>query len=223
MFIRILPLFVIATGLQVNAFAPPSICKCARSESNSRYMYMNTKLFEFVSLNRRDTLNTLSFLSLLTMKPDNAKANLVQFPCKSGLRNTYHIMRTGQNLLEEKNIIETNPMYLTNMEAGLSQQGAQEILNVCDDMTERNINPSVITYSIAAATSDAVSIMASELKVGNNRVIPEYTLMDPRGVGKWNQLSLDEVEPAIWHLDRSEGGSLGRVSIIPHRHFRTNF
>lgn len=166
----------------------------------------------FSSPSRRDLLNSIGFFSLLTLNPCNVEANLVQFPCKDGLRNSYHVMRAGQTLLEEKNILETNPLFLTNIEAGLSKTGIEQINTACYDMMKRNVNPSVITYSIAAATSDAVSIISNQLQVGNNRVIPEYTLMDPRGAGKWNQYPIDQVEPAIWYLDRTEAGVLGKVS-----------
>jgi hypothetical protein len=38
---------------------------------------------------------------------------LVTFPCPQGsLMNTYHLMRAGQSLLEEKNILSTNPLFL---------------------------------------------------------------------------------------------------------------
>ena len=45
---------------------------------------------------------------------NNANAmGLVTFPCpESTLANTYHIMRAGQSLLEEKNILSTNPLFL---------------------------------------------------------------------------------------------------------------
>jgi hypothetical protein len=48
--------------------------------------------------------------------------------------------------------------------------------------------------------------------VGRNRLIPEYTFMDPRGLGAWNMHPLSETEEAIWAMDEDEAGREGRVS-----------
>jgi hypothetical protein len=45
-------------------------------------------------------------------------------------------------------------------------------------------------------------------QVGRNRIIPEFTFMDPRGVGIWNG---GDNEAAIWALDNAEAGDEGHV------------
>ncbi len=44
-------------------------------------------------------------------------------------------------------------------------------------------------------------------KVGRNRLIPEYTFMDPRGIGLWDMHSISDMEEAIWALDHDEAVS----------------
>ena len=51
-----------------------------------------------------------------------------------------------------------------------------------------------------------------QLKVGRNRLIPEYTFMDPRGIGLWDMQQLLEIEEAVWALDHDEAGKFGYVS-----------
>ena len=41
-----------------------------------------------------------------------ASANLVQFPVTYDLRNTYHIMRAGESILDQEDIMSTNPLFL---------------------------------------------------------------------------------------------------------------
>jgi len=41
-----------------------------------------------------------------------ASAGLVFFPCVNGLKNTYHLMRAGESLLETQDILSTNPLFL---------------------------------------------------------------------------------------------------------------
>ena len=40
--------------------------------------------------------------------------------------------------------------------------------------------------------------------------MPEYTYMDPRGVGIWNMRSLADTEEAVWAMDDLEAGADGK-------------
>ncbi|KAL3796927.1 hypothetical protein HJC23_000680 [Cyclotella cryptica] len=133
---------------------------------------------------------------------------LVTFPCPKGsLANTYHLMRAGQSLLEEKNILSTNPLFLTNRDDALTTEGVIQVEDACSDMMLKDINPSVVKYSLASKCIDTANIVATRMMVGRNRIIPEFTFMDPRGVGIWNGGSN---EAAIWALDYLEAGVEGR-------------
>uniref|UniRef100_A0A7S2P922 Uncharacterized protein n=1 Tax=Leptocylindrus danicus TaxID=163516 RepID=A0A7S2P922_9STRA len=151
----------------------------------------------------------------MTIKAQPANANLMQFPCKNGLGNTYHFMRAGESLLEEQNILMTNPLFLTNREAALSERGIEQVLDACRLMEENDVNPSIVTYSIAAKSCDTASIISRELMIGNNRMMPEYTNLDPRGAGKWDGLELDSTEAAIIALDSLEAGNMGKGGRTP--------
>lgn len=106
---------------------------------------------------------------------------LVYFPCKEGvLKNKYHLMRAGQSGLEERNILSTNPLFLTNTEDGLTELGLMQVEEACSKLMASNINPSVIKYSLASKCIDTANTVANTLLVGRNRVVPEFTFMDPR-------------------------------------------
>ena len=51
-------------------------------------------------------------------------------------------------------------------------------------------------------------------KVGRNRLIPEYTFMDPRAVGLWDMEKISVMEEAIWAMDHDEAGKHGDVSLF---------
>jgi len=144
-----------------------------------------------------------------------ASANLVQFPVTYDLRNTYHIMRAGESILDQEDIMSTNPLFLTNREDALSPNGIQQVSNACAELAARDINPSVVKYSLAAKSMDTANLIASELMVGRNRLIPEYTFMDPRGVGVWDRMPLSTTEEAIWAMDVSEAGKEGKGARPP--------
>ncbi|KAL3781940.1 hypothetical protein ACHAWO_002660 [Cyclotella atomus] len=138
---------------------------------------------------------------------------LVTFPCPEGsLMNEYHIMRAGQSLLEEQGILSTNQLFLTNRDDALTTLGVIQMEDACADMMAKGINPSVVKYSLASKCIDSANIVATRMMIGRNRIIPEFTFMDPRGVGIWDQ---GPNEAAIWALDNAEAGIDGRAGRPP--------
>ncbi|CAJ1957136.1 unnamed protein product [Cylindrotheca closterium] len=124
-------------------------------------------------------------------------------------------MAAGQNLLEEEDIISTNPLFLTNREAALSPKGIAQVQEACLFLEQNQINPSVIKYSLAASSMDTTAIVKDALRVGQNRLIPEFTFMDPRGIGKWDTMSYSQTLPAIFALDETEAGKDGKQGRPP--------
>lgn len=135
---------------------------------------------------------------------------LVQFPCSTPLFNEYHLMRAGTTFLEEQDIWSTNPLFLTNREAALSETGILQVQAASRQLASLGINPSVVKYSLAAASMDSANIIKEELKVGQNRLVPEFFFMDPRAVGKFDMMSIQQTQPAVVAFDVNEAGPEGR-------------
>ena len=143
--------------------------------------------------------------------PDHQQADargLVQFPCTQPLLNTYHFMRAGTSILElEQDIWSTNPLFLTNREDALSDPvGRDEVCASVQQLKSLERLPTVIKHSLAAASIDTANIVGQELKLGRDRIVPEYTFLDPRAIGRWDMLSKAETEPAVWAMDTDEAG-----------------
>lgn len=112
---------------------------------------------------------SLHTLTLLGFQGETASARgLARFPCKEPLLNTYHFMRAGASLLEEENVWSTNPLFLTNREAALSELGDIQVKNACRFLNSQDITPTVVRYSLAAASVDSANIVGEELKVSSN-------------------------------------------------------
>ena len=45
------------------------------------------------------------------------------------------------------------------------------------------------------------NIIANEIHVGQNRLIPEFNSIDPRSISKWDMMSLKQTKKAVWALD----------------------
>lgn len=195
--------------------------KCSFDASSSRHhcnrQPLGDEISQDSSIDRRNFFTKASAaLSALGFGPSLTQARgLVMFPCETPLYNTYHVMRAGQTLLEEEDILTTNPLFLTNREAALSAKGIAQVEDACRVLERNQINPSVIKYSLAASSMDTTNIVKEELKVGQNRIIPEFTFMDPRGIGQWDMMSYAQTLPAVIALDEEEAGKQGKAGRPP--------
>ena len=203
----------------------PLIKTKTKASSFSRH-FVPTATSQSVSTTRRHVL-TSSFKSFLiaavtiggttTITDKNPSSiaraiGLVQFPCVDPLLNKYYLMRSGTTLLEEQDIWSTNPLFLTNREAALSEKGVAEVQEACKILAQNDILPSVVKYSLAASAMDTAQIMKedSALRIGQNRLIPEFTFMDPRAIGKWDMLSLEATQKAVVAMDVEKAGKDGK-------------
>jgi broad specificity phosphatase PhoE len=188
--------------------------------SSSLYLGKETDTSnDFSSLDRRSFLDS-SWLAamLLTTTSSSSPAQargLVQFPCREPLGNTYHFMRAGQSLLEEEDIWSTNPLFLTNREAALSELGVEQVVAAAQVMKEQDFVPTVAEYSLAANAIDTAGIIGRECRMGRDRVLAEYTFLDPRAVGKWDMLPMASTQKAVWAMDVDEAGQYGKAGRMP--------
>ena len=126
------------------------------------------------------------------------------------LSNTYVFMRTGESLLEEDDILSTNPLFLTNREAALSDLGQAQVVEACRYLKSEEIEITQGRYSLAASCADAADIVVDQLKLGRDRIVPEFTYLDGRGVGAWDFAAMNKTQEAVWALDVDEAGIAGR-------------
>ena len=158
------------------------------------------------SMSRRSIFASLPMLLLLGPRASHARG-LVRFPCDKPLLNIYHLMHAGTSLLEEEDIWSTNPLFLTNREDCLSPKGREEVTAASEIL--RTSRPTLIKYSLAASAMDSADIVSQVLGIGRDRLVPEFTFMDPRAIGMWDMLSMKETEPAVWAMDNDQAGPGG--------------
>lgn len=144
---------------------------------------------------------------------DPANALLLRFPIGAyntqPLKNTYHFLRAGTSDLEVDGIYSTNPLFLTNRENGLSPQGYESLKKTADILKKTPLSPTVAYHSLAANGMDTGDYLARELKLGRDRLLPEFTYLDQRGIGLWDSSDETVVRHAVWAMDSLEAGSEG--------------
>jgi hypothetical protein len=142
---------------------------------------------------------------------------LLQFPVgrpeTQPLKNRYHFMRAGPSQLEVEGIYSTNPLFLTNRAENAMDLATGEaiVLRALAKMKREasDLFPTVAFHSLAANGMDTADLVARTLRLGREKLLPEFTYLDPRGVGMWDSADVSTVLPAVWALDVTEGGPMG--------------
>jgi len=171
-------------------------------------------------INRRDVFSNSAkalFAGLATpflLDPtDPANALLMKFPVDDPntqpLKNRYHFLRAGTSELEVEGIYSTNPLFLTNRDNALSDKGYDSLKGVIPLLKETANQPTVAYHSLAANGMDTGDYIARELKLGRDRLLPEFTYLDQRGIGLWDSNEEEIIRPAVWAMDKLEAGNEG--------------
>ncbi len=100
-------------------------------------------------------------------------------------------------------------IHRTNREAALSAKGVAQVEAACRFLKDNRIEVTAGRYSLAASAMDSATIVIRELKLGRDRLLPEFTFMDPRAVGQWDMLNWRDTEAAVWAMDALEAGKSG--------------
>eukprot|EP00899_Mesostigma_viride_P010349 jgi/Mesvir1/19315/Mv10381-RA.1 len=127
----------------------------------------------------------VSFTDWSTLSKPASASGLIQFPPTS-LYNTYYLVRAGESAPEAAGIVFTNPVDNTSMDSGLTPTGREQVL--------RTLVPSLLAKgacerscwlwpSINQRAYQTAEIVARQLDIGRNRIVPEYSFLDPRGLG----------------------------------------
>lgn len=146
-----------------------------------------------------------------------AIAGLVQFPVQD-LQNTYVLIRAGQSHAEAEGYAFTSPVAKTSMSNALSPAGKLQVvqrtipslrsLHACD-------NGCWLWPAMATNAYQTAEMVAEYFGIGRNRIVPEFSKLDARGVGALDRQSLKYVESEMrlgdesgvdWRPPRSDTG-----------------
>lgn len=194
-----------------NSSSSSSLTMTNSNNSNDAHLPDRRSLFQQM---------TAVALSTTTWHPSPAHAgSLVQFPIgpeTQRLKNRYHFMRAGLSELEDQHIYSTNPLFLTNRENALSPRGHDRIRDTIATLKSLEDGfPTIAYHSLAANGMDTGDWIARELRLGREKLLPEFTYLDQRGVGLWDSGDEELVKPAVWALDYNEAGKLGQKGRPP--------
>eukprot|EP00210_Caulerpa_lentillifera_P009513 g9072.t1 len=156
------------------------------------------------ALSRRTLLHGSTLLSLsLLSNVDPAHGALLLFPVTK-LQNRYFLVRAGESETEAENLIDTNPVNKTSMSNGLSPTGKKQVIR--ESYTAlRDLGACIGSCWIWPSTTQnayqTAEILAYKLTLGRERIVPEYSFLDMRGLGAFDRLTPTEAYEKIHGVD----------------------
>ena len=130
-----------------------------------------------------DSKNFIACIVSATLIPIQCNAGMLTLPLQSPLHNNIWLVRAGQSYADERDEIQTNPVKKLRMDNGLTPQGQEEARLAAKKLLDDGVTPTFIWTSNTERAYEFAKIMANELQLGQNRIVPEYSFLDARAMG----------------------------------------
>lgn len=137
------------------------------------------------------------------ISPEKAQSSLVLLPTNK-LNNNYFLVRAGESEAERDGYVDTNPVNKTSMSNGLSEQGKLQITRwAYPTLKELGVGDSApwVWPSTNQGAYQTAEILGYLFGIGRERIVPEYSFLDARGLGIYDRLPPQEAAEKIHALD----------------------
>jgi hypothetical protein len=150
--------------------------------------------------------------------PCPALGSLVQFPAAK-LNSTYWLVRAGLSEAESQGFVLSNPVAKTSMTSGLCSLGKRQIIDTTLPMLLTSgacENGCWLWPGMATNSYQTAEILAEQFGLGRNRIVPEFSKLDSRGVGALEggdltvvraEVAAGDAASADWRPPRGENGT----------------
>lgn len=127
------------------------------------------------------------------------------FPLSEPLANSYYLMRAGESVSDAKGIAKSNPVEKLSVQAhGLTRKGIQQVLEAARKLRAANVEYDVWLWpSTSFNAMETAEILAYELNIRREQVVPEYSFLDARGLGNLDGSPVSLVQSTLAALDTS--------------------
>ena len=129
---------------------------------------------------------------------ENALADMITLPLPLTLRNNIVLLRAGESFADARHEIQTNPGKKLRQDNALTDKGREQIIQAALGIESKlNFQPSYIWVSNTERAYESAVVLAREIQLGQNRIVPEFSFLDARGAGiyegqndevSWNEI-----------------------------------
>jgi len=130
-------------------------------------------------------LGVLAALSLSFGTPHATWASMLTLPLPVPLKNTVTFVRSGESFADERGVVETMPVKKLSTANALTPKGREQAISAAHELEKIDMVPTFIFTSNTERAYETATIIARELKIGQNRIVPEFSFLDARYLGDW--------------------------------------
>jgi len=156
-------------------------------------------------VDRRKVLGviSLSLTSCLLPKPSKA-SGLLSFPPRAPLNNRYYAVRSGESEADAAGLVATNPAYKLNVSNGLTSNGVIQAEDAAARLEILGVEGSLcfVWYSTTARSTQTATRIGELLGIGRERMVPEFTFLDARGLGAFDGGNLSDALLDVYAGDK---------------------
>lgn len=172
---RILALLVLLTAGSEAWLQPPHLSRCLLSRLHP------PEPTDLLWAQRRLTsacTAALLCLSLPGLGPLPSHASMLTFPLPAPLRNSVVFMRAGESYADEKGVVETAPVKKLSTANALTPRGREQAVAAARRLEDLGLTPTYIFTSNTERAYETATVVARELRMGQNRIVPEFSFLD---------------------------------------------
>jgi len=148
---------------------------------------------------------------------------MLTLPLPVPLKNSVALVRAGESIRDAQGLVETQPVKKLSTSNALTPLGREQAVAAAHELERLNMIPTFIFTSNTERAYETATIIARELRIGQNRIVPEFSFLDARGLGSdlegtnyeaaLNKVHADDLKLGIYY--KGGGGNtedLGSVS-----------
>lgn len=108
----------------------------------------------------------------LTINVMGANAGMLTFPLPAPLKNNFALVRSGECFADANHETQTNPVKKLRQDNSLTMKGRDQAIDAAKILMEMDFIPSYIWVSNTERAYETASIIAKEIQLGQNRIVP---------------------------------------------------
>lgn len=152
-------------------------------------------------------LSTAALVSVVAQQPSApavAAPGLHLFPLREHLMNTYYLMRACETVSDARQIISSNPVDKLSVRLhGLTPAGVEQARGASTALADAGVGASAWLWpSVTMSAFETAEILAYCLNIRREQIVPEFSFLDARGVGRLDGGRESDVRRVIAQNDR---------------------
>lgn len=136
--------------------------------------------------------------------PPSAEASLLELPA-SRLQNRYWLVRAGESISESQGTVDTNRATKQGSGAGLSDLGKKQVAEGALPVVAREAcsGGCFVYFGTVRRSEQVAAALGAAAGLSQSRLIPEFSFLDPRGLGAFEGGQLAAVTEEVGAGDAS--------------------